>query len=673
MNPFNQQQLNQQLLAAKKKQRMLYMAVIAFFLIGVFIILTVILVSRGTRIEIQPDNAAALSSVRLHKGLAVIIGETLYSISKHPAITVSAEGFKSITQVLNNNDFGKVMSITLMPLPARIELSTNIADDKVNWLINGEILAISNSFEHELPPGDYELTISHHHYNDASMTLSLTRNEVFKKVIQVTPMDGMLAIKTTPKGARILVDAVDMGLSPLNISLQGGFHNVTVMHDNYKTISDTIEVSRVKPDVSRDYRLGLKKSVVSLSLNPNDGKLLLNNISVNKTNKITVESVIKHTLTYSKPGYFTESKTFSIAADDTLQLAFVLQKEMGNVEIESSPQAEVKLNGKLTGTTPLQLSLNAVAQKITLSKKGFRSVTKVVTPSAAKTKIVSVTLVREKMARLKEAPNRYTNKAGVELKLFRPNDTFAMGANRNEPGQRANEFITKVKLTKAFYAGIHEVTNGEYRRYNKNTQGDAKKPVTSVTWIEVAEFCNWLSQLEGLTPVYHINNKRLKGINGNADGYRLLTEAEWEWLARKSGKSFQTLFVWGNKLVIPKNATNIADESADGKVKVLVSKYNDGYPELAAVESFTQEKSGLYDQGGNVSEWTHDSYSIIKPKSGKVFQDPFDLTTGITHVIKGANWRSGSITELRPSFREGLIDSRDDLGFRIGRYVYGGN
>jgi formylglycine-generating enzyme required for sulfatase activity len=108
-------------------------------------------------------------------------------------------------------------------------------------------------------------------------------------------------------------------------------------------------------------------------------------------------------------------------------------------------------------------------------------------------------------------------------------------------------------------------------------------------------------------------------------------------------------------------------------VKVFVSKYNDGYPEVAAVESFTQENSGLYDQGGNVSEWTHDSYSIIRPKSGKVFQDPFDLTMGSSHVVKGANWRSGSITELRPSFREGLVNSRDDLGFRIGRYVYGGN
>jgi formylglycine-generating enzyme required for sulfatase activity len=649
------------------------MGVFALFVMGIFLVLSIILVSRGTRIEIHPDDAAEFSSVHLDKGIALIMGETLYSISKRPAITVSAEGFRSITQVLNDSDFGKTMSITLMPLPAKIELSTRIANDKTSWLINGELLAISKTFEHELAAGDYQLSVRHPHYNDASITLSLSRNEVFKKVIQVTPIDGMLTIKTRPKGAHVLLDDIDMGLSPLNLSVQGGFHNVSVMLNGYETVDDTIEVSSAKPDVSRDYSLELKKATVSISLKPNDGKLLLDNITVNKTNKLAVEAGTKHQLSYSKPGYFTESKTFNLAADDVLQLDFVLKKEMGNVEIESSPQAEVQLNGKLIGTTPLQLSLNAVDQKITLTKKGFRSVTKTVTPSAANTKRINVTLNSEKMARLKEAPTRYTNKAGGELKLFRPNDTFTMGAQRSEPGQRANEFIKNVRLTKAFYAGVNEVTNGEYRRYYKSRQGDPKIPVTSVSWIEAAEFCNWLSQLEELAPVYHIKNKQLKGINANTDGYRLLTEAEWEWLARKSGKPVQTLFVWGNKRVIPKNAANIADESANGKVNIFVSKYNDGYPELAAVKSFTQEKSGLYDQGGNVSEWTHDSYSIIRPKSGKVFQDPFDLTMGSSHVVKGANWRSGSITELRPSFREGLVNSRDDLGFRIGRYVYGGN
>jgi len=666
---------NQQLLAAKKKQRLLYMTVFAFFMAGALIILTIILVSRGTRIEIHPDDAAELSSVRLHQGFAVIISESLYSISKHPAISVSAEGFQSVTQVVNDNDFGKVTSVTLSPLPAKIELGTNINDDKTRWLINDEVLAISNTFEYELAAGDYKLTVTHPYYKDVSTTLSLARNERFKKVIQLSAIDGVLAVKTTPNGAQVLLDGVDMGLSPLNLSLQGGFHNMKVALNGYETINDTIEVSNSKPNLSRDYSLELEKAAVSISLKPNDGKLVLDKITLSKTktSDIRVEAGLKHTLMYSKPGYFTASKTFTIAADETLRLAFDLKKEMGNVEIVASPQAEVELNGKLVGTTPLQLSLNAVAQKITLSKKGFRSITKIVTPSSSHTKKINVALVTEKNAKLKEAPRHYINQAGGELKLFKVNDTFTMGAKRSEPGQRANEFIKDVRLSKAFYAGVHEVTNAEYRQYDKNKQGAAKNPVTSVSWIEAAKFCNWLSQLEELIPVYDIRNARLKGINAKADGYRLLTEAEWEWLARKSGKSVQTLFVWGNEHVIPKKAVNIADESAKGKVKTFVAKYNDGYPNIAPIKSFMQEKSGLYDQGGNVSEWVHDSYSIVLPESGKVLQNPLDLTVASSHVVKGANWRSGSVTELRPAFREGLVNSRDDLGFRIGRYVYGGN
>lgn len=325
------------------------------------------------------------------------------------------------------------------------------------------------------------------------------------------------------------------------------------------------------------------------------------------------------------------------------------------------------------GTTPLQLSLNAVEQKITLSKQGFRSVEKIILPSSTSTKKINVSLVSEKTARLKEAPKTYTHKAGGQLKLFRPNETFTMGAKRSEPGQRANEFIKKIKLSKPFYAGMTEVSNAEYQKFDAKQQGDAKKPVTNISWIDAALFCNWLSQQEGLNPVYRISNKQLKAININADGYRLLTEAEWEWLARKAGKKQQSTFVWGDDFVIPKNATNIADESASGQVKILVSKYNDGYPNVAPIKNFAQEDSGLYDQGGNVSEWTHDSYSIALPESGKVFIDPFDRSIAHSHVVKGANWQSGSITELRPSFREGLTQGREDLGFRIGRYVYGGN
>jgi len=668
MNPFDQQ-----LHAAKKKQRLLYAGVFALLLLGAVIILSIVLVSRGTRVEIKPDDAAIQSSVRLNTGIAMIIGETLYAISKNPVIAVSAEGFQSKTQVLNNNDFGKVMTITLVPLPAKVELSTNIVDGKTSWLIDDKTLAIANIFEYELAAGEYELTVAHPHYNEETMNLSLTRGEVFKKLIEIDPIDGMMTINTTPAGASVSINSVDMGLTPLTISMQGGYHDVTIAHDNYETINDTIEISRSNPGVNRDYVLELKKAAVGVTLKPVGGKLTLDGIAARGTHNISVEAGIKHRLTYSKPGYFTESKTFNIAADDALSLAFELTEEMGTVDIESTPVAEVELNGKFVGTTPLQLSLNAVDQIFTLSRQEYRSITKTITPSAASSKKISVTLIPERVALLNEAPNQYTSKGGGTLQLFTPNDTFTMGAMRSESGQRANEFIKTVKLTRAFYAGVHEVTNAEYRQYDRNRQGDPREPVTSVTWIDVAGFCNWLSQLEGLTPVYRINNKQLQGMNANADGYRLLTEAEWEWLARKSGKSVQTIFVWGNERVIPKNAVNVADESAQGRVRLIVSKYNDGYPEVAPVGRFSQENSGLYDQGGNVSEWTHDSYSIELPESGKVFQDPLDSAMGSTHVVKGANWRSGSITELRPSFKEGLSGSRDNLGFRIGRYVYGGN
>ncbi len=668
MNPFNQQ-----LLEAKKQHRQRYLKIMAFFIIGALIVLLAIFASRGTRIEVHPDDAAELASVRLEQGAAIVLGGTLYSLSKRPTIKVSAEGFKPTIHKLNPRDFGKVVSVTLEPLPAKIILSTNINDDKTSWLIDDNVIDIAATLEHELDAGEYKLTIFHPHYQDASVALSLARDEVFKLLVPLSPLDGSLSIKTKPSGAHITIDDVDKGISPIDIAIKGGIHNVVITLNNHQTINDSIEINRTTSAVMRDYNLAIKKAAISVSLKPQGGRLVLDNTVINNPHNIPITKEIKHNLSYSKQGYFTQNQTFTLHSDEKVKMAFELKKEMGQVEIISTPESSVELNGKLIGNTPMQLSLQAVSQKITLHKQGFRSITKLITPSAATLKKINVSLLSEKNARLNEAPKFYTHKAGGQLKLFIPNDTFTMGASRSDRGQRANEFLQKVKLTKAFYAGITEVTNEQYRQYNKSIKGASKEPVVSISWIEAAGFCNWLSRLEGLKPAYQISGQQLTGVTPQSDGYRLLTEAEWEWLARKAGKSKQTTFVWGNEYIIPKDAVNIADESSNGSVKIFVSKYNDGFQKLAPVKSFTQEKSGLYDQGGNASEWTHDSYSIMPPKSGKVFIDPFDLTTSNSHVVKGANWRSGSVTELRPSFKEGLSNLRDDLGFRIGRYVYGGN
>jgi len=674
-------QFNQQLQSAKNKQRLLYIGLFALFIIGSLIILTLVMVSRGTRVEVKPDEAAISSSIQIQSGLAVIFNDTLYSLSNNPVLDVVAEGYKPTREILRDNNFGKVMTITLKPLPAIVEISTNIisisnlanTSNDTSWLINGAVFAVDDIFQYELEAGEYELTIDNLYFNVLTLPLSLERGETYTKKINLDVVNGEIMIKSNPSGAKVLINSIESGETPIILPILGGEHGVTLQHENYETINEIVKISRSNPKFTRNYRMQLKKSLVQISLMPNDGKLTLDGIAIKNTSKLSVEASVKHQLSYSKDGYFNQSKIFNIDADDSFQIDFHLEKEMGDVEINSSPEAEVQLNGQVVGATPLELSLNAVEQNITLTKKGYRSISKTIIPSSKSTKRVNVSLVPEGVARLKEAPASYTHKAGGKLKLYRPNELFTMGAKRSELGQRANEFIKKIKLTKAFYAGTHEVTNAEYIKYDNNHQGNSSEPVTSITWLDAAAFCNWLSQQEGLTLVYKVSNKRLQGVNKNADGYRLLTEAEWEWLARKSGKKKQSVFVWGDDRVIPKNAINIADESAQGKVKLYVSRYNDGYADVAAVGSLAKEPSGLYDQGGNVSEWTHDSYSIVIPESGKVFQDPFGNANAGLHVIKGANWRSGSITELRPSYREGLSAGRDDLGFRIGRYVYGGN
>jgi formylglycine-generating enzyme required for sulfatase activity len=73
---------------------------------------------------------------------------------------------------------------------------------------------------------------------------------------------------------------------------------------------------------------------------------------------------------------------------------------------------------------------------------------------------------------------------------------------------------------------------------------------------------------------------------------------------------------------------------------------------------------------GNASEWVHDFYTLMPPEKGKVYVDPLGPGFGEGHVVKGANWRSGTRTLLRAAYRDGLANKKDDVGFRIGRYLY---
>ena len=124
---------------------------------------------------------------------------------------------------------------------------------------------------------------------------------------------------------------------------------------------------------------------------------------------------------------------------------------------------------------------------------------------------------------------------------------------------------------------------------------------------------------------------------------------------------------------MPAGSGNLPDESARGQAPVYIPRYNDGFARLAEVGRFEANAAGLHDLAGNASEWTHDVYDPKPPEADRAETDSMDTRPARWHVVKGPSWRSGTLSELRPAWRAGRDGSREDLGFRIARYVAGGS
>jgi formylglycine-generating enzyme required for sulfatase activity len=237
--------------------------------------------------------------------------------------------------------------------------------------------------------------------------------------------------------------------------------------------------------------------------------------------------------------------------------------------------------------------------------------------------------------------------------------------------------MRNVALKRPFYMGEQEVTNREFLAFSAShssgvfkgkSLSEPNQPVVQVNWDEAARFCNWLSAKDGLTTSYVDQDGTIVPVNPIGTGYRLCTEAEWEYAARYQTAGQMLKYSWGN--TFEPESVNIADKTSQDVLTYYLDDYNDSHPVSSPVGSYKPNALGLYDMGGNVAEWVHDSYTIYSVGVDKTCNDPTGPgSPSKLHVIRGSSWKHASISELRLAFRDYGNEKRSDLGFRICRYA----
>ena len=250
----------------------------------------------------------------------------------------------------------------------------------------------------------------------------------------------------------------------------------------------------------------------------------------------------------------------------------------------------------------------------------------------------------------------FANSIGMEFSRI-PAGTLLMGSPKEEPGREEDEGQHLVTISEPFYMQVTEVTQGQWQKLlGKDPSyfsdcGDAC-PVEQVTWSDAVEFCNRLSELEGLRIAYRV----LEGFTvweKEAEGYRLPTEAEWEYACRAGSTS---AFYTGGITRIREALDPNLDRAGWYFGNVLGTQ---------PVKGKVCNPWGLYDMHGNVWEWCWDWYGQY---DASPVQDPTGPLVGARRVLRGGSWH-GDAKNCRSADRVLYAPGGKNysLGFRVCR------
>ncbi|MEM9834938.1 MAG: SUMF1/EgtB/PvdO family nonheme iron enzyme [Bacteroidota bacterium] len=275
-----------------------------------------------------------------------------------------------------------------------------------------------------------------------------------------------------------------------------------------------------------------------------------------------------------------------------------------------------------------------------------------------------------------------------------PSGVFSLGSIAGDEDAQIDEEFGPEVLLSGFRMGKYEVTFEEYDRFCAATnrpqpsdygKGRGQMPVIGVSWLDAISYCNWLSEEENLTPVYSVTVPNLRDLwkarrynstgldiraslisaDWKANGYRLPTEAEWEFAASYQ-RSREGKAPYGNG----QEDVDLSTATFAGTSSALETNLPPPTgPTLVNQKGYNKLK--IYNLSGNVSEWCWDYYGAYRSGGKLAAPNPRGPNSGTDRVHRGGGWSSPK-TDLRTTARgHSAPDTQSNsIGFRVVRNVY---
>ncbi|MCZ6855300.1 MAG: SUMF1/EgtB/PvdO family nonheme iron enzyme [Gammaproteobacteria bacterium] len=522
--------------------------------------------------------------------------------------------------------------------------------------VDGSLAGDTPLEDFALAPGVHRLEVEHSHFATFDEQITIGFGERFERHIVLAPGTGTLSLLSRPLGAWVEVDGERLpNRTPTRIDLVSGEHEIRMGLLERRSVQETVVVSHDKTnELNLDLNIDPHGSV-TVAARPRGSTIEFPELGIAYVPGVRIP-IGEHLIRVSKAGYVTQAVRYTVRYRDNL-VNVELVRDYGNLRVITNPaDAEIQVTyveldservQRLTYTPNMRLPVGRVEviaraigrrseyRNFYLSHNGYTT-----RMNLESMNVEAGTRFRDSLKDGSEGPPM----------IIVPPGSFVMGDAAGSMNEKPARTVT---LTQPFSVSVFEVTIADYLLFATQTgkeihpridKSEANYPMRHLGWVDARDYSNWLSEQTG--------NK-----------YRLLTEAEWEYVARAGT---QTQYYFGDDISLLCNHVNLADLTTASRYRDWqVVDCEDGYAALAPVGSLLANAFGLHDVYGNVAEWVMEC-GMPSYVGGATDGSPL-LEPGCTgHAFRGGSWDSKAF-EVRSAARNSSLLSNGDRGFRVMR------